>query len=86
MGEDIKMMCEGSRQSIQLCNDAYKRLQDDDKCARAVDDRSWKACKGTCKAKFFAVVNYCLDTVHTVVYLCVCACARARVCTVCVCV
>ena len=84
MGEDIKMICEGSRQSIQLCNDAYERLQDDDKCARAVEDKSRRACKGTCKAKFFAVVNYCLDTVRTDIYI-VCVCVRACVC-VCVCV
>ena len=65
MGEDIKMICEGSRHSTILCNDAYERLQDDGKCAQAVDDKSQKACKGTCKAKFFAVANYCLDTVST---------------------
>ena len=83
MGEDIKMICESSKQSIWLCNDAYERLQDDDKCARAVEDKSRRACKGTCKAKFFAVVNYCLDTVRTDIYICVCVCMCVCVyCTV----
>ena len=76
-----------------LCNDAYERLQDDGKCAQAVDDKSQKACKGTCKAKFFAVVNYCLDTVRTdiIMYVCnnvhecVCVCVCMCMC-VCVCV
>ena len=48
-----------------LCNDAYERLQYDGKCARAVEDKSQKACKGGCKAKFYAVVSYCVDMVCT---------------------